>query len=63
MNESNISPYVNSSFTFFQVGLLCLISLQYGLCSTDFHLDCTTWCRFMYITHVGKKSQCCLKGN
>jgi len=26
---------------------------------TDFHFDCTRWCRFTLLSHVGKKSQCC----
>jgi len=30
---------------------------------TDFHLDCTRWCRFTLLSHVGKKSQCCWRGN
>jgi len=30
---------------------------------TDFHLDCTRWCRFTLVSHVGKNSQCCWRGN
>jgi len=31
--------------------------------SPVFHLDCTVWCWFMFLTYVGKKSQCCRRGN
>jgi len=30
---------------------------------TDFHFDCTRWCRFTLLSHVGEKSQCCWRGN
>jgi len=30
---------------------------------TDFQLDCTRWCRFTILNRVGKKSQCCWRGN
>jgi len=36
MIESNIMAYVNNLFTFSQVGLLCLISIQYRLLFADF---------------------------
>jgi len=47
----------------FQVSLLCLISLQYWLSFIHFYVDCTRWCRFTFLTHVGKKSQFCGRGN
>jgi len=30
---------------------------------TDFHLQCTRWRRFTLVSHVGKKNQCCWRGN
>lgn len=45
----------------FEVGLLCLISLQYYF-SLILHLVCTRWFRFMLITHAVKKSKCCWWG-
>jgi len=36
MSELNIVAYVNNAFTFFQIGLLRLISLQYWLSFTGF---------------------------
>jgi len=31
--------------------------------SPIFHLDCTRWHRFAFLTHIGKKSQCGRIGN
>jgi hypothetical protein len=28
-----------------------------------FQLDCTSWCRFIFLTHLGNKSQCCWRRN
>jgi len=38
MSESNITGYVDNSFTFLQFGLLHLISLQHQLSFADFSL-------------------------
>ena len=47
----------------FQVSLLCLISLQYYCILLIFHLHCSRWCRFTFLTHVVRKCQCCWRGN
>jgi len=30
---------------------------------TDFHLNCTRWYRSTLLNHVGRKCQCCWRGN
>jgi len=62
MSESKTMTYVNQFVHLFKVLLLHLISLQYSL-SLIFHLDCTRRCRFLFLTHVSTKSQCCSRGN
>ena len=52
--------HINNLFTFFKSAYyVCLISLQHRLYFTHFHVDYTRWCRFTFLTHVGKESQCC----
>jgi hypothetical protein len=63
MSKSNITAYVTNLFTFYKSAYY----VQY-LFNTDcilliFHLDCTRWCRFTYLTHFVNKHQCCCSGN
>jgi len=56
MNESNIMEYVNNSFTFFKFASYILF-----LCSTEclspiFHLKCTRWCKFTFLTQLVTKA-------
>jgi len=64
VSESNIMAYANNSSTFFfQVSLLHLISFQYWLSFTIIPFACTEWGTFMFLTHMGKKSQYFRRGN
>jgi hypothetical protein len=45
MSESPIMAHLSKSFTFFQVTLLCLISLQYWRLSPICHLHFSRWCK------------------
>ena len=48
----------------FSSRLISLISLQYTSClSPIFHVNCSQWCRFTFLTHFVKKIQCCWRGN
>jgi len=56
ISESNVIVFVNNSFTFFQVGLLCLISLQYQLSFIDSSLGLTPG-DVDYISHSCQKEK------
>jgi len=63
VSESKIMPFFSNSFTFFKLAyyVCCLFSTD--CLSPIFHLDCTRWCRFTLLTHIGKKSQCSRREN
>jgi hypothetical protein len=67
MSESNITTYVNSLSTLlksarcsFKVKQLRMSHFSSILIVPPiFHVDCSKWCRFTFLTCVGKNSQCC----
>ena len=63
MNESNITPCVNNSLTFSMLAYCVWFLFNSDCPSLIFHLDCTMWCMFTFLTYCGKKSQCCWMGN
>jgi len=59
MRESNVTPHVNNFFTVsFQ--LIASNFSSVDCLSLIFHLDCTKWCRFTFLTHVSKRRRCLL---
>jgi hypothetical protein len=48
--------YVSNSFTFFKLAYYIYVLLSTNCLSLTFHLDCIRWCRFIFLTHCGKKS-------
>ena len=61
MSESYIMSYVSSLFSYFQVGWLLLMSLQY--CISPFFLsDCMKHCRFTCMCHFCNKITNAVKG-
>jgi len=60
MNKSNIMTYVNS-LPFINLLITSNFSSVLNL-SPILHLDCTRWCKFTCLTHVGKKRQFCRRG-
>jgi len=40
-----------------------IVSFSTDCLALNFYLDCTRWCRFMFLTNVDPESQCCRKGN
>jgi hypothetical protein len=53
-----LTLYVNNFFHLLEVSLL-----HTGCLSPDFYLDCTRWCKFMFLTHFNNKSQCFWRRN
>jgi hypothetical protein len=57
ISEFDIMTYVNNSFTFLKLAYYIQFLFKTNCLSKIFHLDCTRWCTFKFLTHVGKKSQ------
>ena len=63
MRKSNIMAYTNNLLTFFKPAYYVKFIFSTNCISPVFHLDCTTWCRYTFLTHFGNKSHCCWRGN
>jgi len=60
---SKIMAYVNISVTFFRSNYYIWFLFITNCLLLIFQLDCTRWCRFMFLTHIGDKSQCGWRNN
>jgi len=63
MSASNFMSYVSELFTFFKLAYYIKFLFNIDHLLSIFHLDCIRWCRFSFIPHAGKKSQCLWRGN
>jgi len=53
----NITSHVKNSFIFFKLAFYIQFLFYINCLSLIFHLLCTRWCRFTFLTHFCIKSQ------
>jgi len=62
VSKCNITAFVSNSFSFFKTTYVWFLSNTEFL-PPVFRVDCTRWCRFMFLTHFGNLSQCYWRRN